>query len=256
MTAVRLAPLFLVASLLLGGCAIEDPNRRYDPYEGLVDHDKEALRGIRQRLTARDYRGAEQASRDLLSKRPELSMAHVFLGLALMGQGKLDEATQAFGDALQRDPTNAIARYDLGLIYARRGMHQAAAVQFEEAVRLDPGYTQAWIDLAVASSSSGHQDRATKAITRALRLSPNDHRAHNVYGTILLQRGMAAKAVGEFKKALGGKPDAAEYHLNLARAYQAMGREAEAAEQYRIFLQTAPADDPDRKKVREILGKL
>ena len=60
------------------------------------------------------------------------------LGLALVKQGKKDEALAEFRKARELAPSDADVRANLGLMLARQGNVAEATEQLNEAVRLNP----------------------------------------------------------------------------------------------------------------------
>lgn len=76
---------------------------------GKWPRDTVALFGLgNSRLALGEYRGAEQAYRDLLQREPTAIAARNNLALALSGQGKFDAALQEIGVAIARNGDTAL----------------------------------------------------------------------------------------------------------------------------------------------------
>ncbi|MBM4319782.1 MAG: tetratricopeptide repeat protein [Deltaproteobacteria bacterium] len=268
----RVLTLACSALLLLGGCITIEQEVRpgSDPYRSLASSQRAALRQAWEALRSGRHAEAEVAARQLIAalpppaapsdgvtiRHPALSMAQVLLALALDGQGRSGEAEQAYGAALHADLRNHRARFNLGNHCARLNRHAEAAVQFRETVRLAPRHLAAWLELAVAEANARRFAEAEMAARRLLELDRQSADAHHVLGTVFLDQGMVAEAIPSLKSAIGLKPMRPEFHLNLARAYELVERKGEAIEEYRRFLELAPAGDPDRGNVQQLLQRL
>jgi tetratricopeptide (TPR) repeat protein len=101
--------------------------------------------------------------------------------------------------------------------------------------------------LAALAQAAAMEGRRPKPIARPYPIKP----AHEFYGEILLGTGDAARAVTEFQAALARSPRRAASLLGLARAYTALGRQADAQKNAREFLQVWHAADRDRPELAE-----
>ena len=74
----------------------------------------------------------------------------------------------------------------------------------------------------------GERSKALESFRQALRLEPDSASARLALGTVLLQSGQAEAAVAELEAAIALRPRMRQAHYQLGRAYQALGRSAEA----------------------------
>lgn len=74
---------------------------------------------------------------------PEYADAHNAQGVALIRQGRLDEATHHFDMALRLNPDFAGTHNNMGIALARNGKMEDAAGHFKEALRLNPDFVGA-----------------------------------------------------------------------------------------------------------------
>ena len=110
-----------------------------------------------------------------------------FLGRALEGVGRTEEAFAAYTRAVTLSPRNVAARYSLGTLMAlrvpdaktpeeRRKRQIEAADQYLEIIRQDPEHQDARISLAVLLVEVGNLQRAQAELIGAARLNPNSPR--------------------------------------------------------------------------------
>ena len=132
-------------------------------------------------------------------------------GLALLGQGRYDEATTRFLAHLERDPGSAPARYQMARVHANRGQLEEARSWCQRAVGQDPLLTEAYYTL----------------------------------GLIHQEEGESAQAIVQLKKALYLDPNFVLAHFSLANLYQEMGREGEAARHRTQAIRLAAKMPPD-----------
>jgi tetratricopeptide (TPR) repeat protein len=124
--------LFVLALPVLAGCALpriaihDDP---LSPQEHLELGQADEARGDAE-AAVREYRAAAR----------HLPLARLFLGNALFGLGRLEEAEAAYREAIRLLPGNAEAHNNLAWLLHTRGRDLDEAVKLaERAVELDPG---------------------------------------------------------------------------------------------------------------------
>jgi tetratricopeptide (TPR) repeat protein len=200
-------------------------------------------------------------------------VAHQSLGLALLAQGRVDEAVRQYRIATHINPRYAAAHNDLGNALLRQGSLAEAVAQYREAARLDPGDAAVHANLALAllrqADQKGEVDQARAADLKqavaqareALRLDPRLARAHLTLGLALQGQGQVQEAVTCLHQAVALGPGRAEYHRALAHALTEQGRADEARAEYRESLRLDPgwpsaltlqalalATDPDSRR--------
>ena len=141
-----------------------------------------------------DYARAAASFRQALSLHPSLAMAHFNLALALLYDGKLDEADAEARAAASGMTGSPGPDYVLGLVAKAQG-HGAAAVQ---------------------------------AFSRASQLDPQDAATQILLGQMRLQQGDAAGAVASLQRALDLEPYSATAAYNLSIALSRSGRTADS----------------------------
>jgi protein O-mannosyl-transferase len=174
-----------------------------------------------------------------LQKQPS-TLARTQLGLALIGQGRLDEGIACFREAtrLADDERHLLAtvHVNLGMVLLKTGQLDEAVAHSIEAVRLEPGLATAHNNWGVALERQGKLAEAVEHYEEAVRLDPGYANAHNNLGTVQVMQGRVAEAVASYRQAVRFGPQVAKYRYNYASALQEVGQEDEAAAQFREAL--------------------
>ncbi len=202
-------------------------------------------------------------------------VAHYNLGVALAGQGELDQAIDHYHRALQFAPWSADVRIDLAGALFERGQWAEAIHLYDQALKLQPDSAKAHCGLGVALAARGDINGAIQHYNQALQLNPDSVEAHSNLGAalaaqknwaeavqhceravqlapaqalpqmnlgnVLAMQGKMAGAIPHFERALQLKPDYAKAHFNLAAALVHEGRSAEALPHFQQALDLATA---------------
>ncbi|HUD45319.1 MAG TPA: tetratricopeptide repeat protein [Candidatus Baltobacteraceae bacterium] len=177
------------------------------------------------------------------------------LGLALLQAGKVDEAIVQFQRVLESNPGYADAWSGLGVALLQKGRVDEAISYYQKALRLKPNYPDAHYNLGVALFDKGRIDEAIIQYQEALRIEPNYADAHNNLGTALLQTGKVDEAIIHFQRALQINPEYAKAHVNLGVALLEKGRVLEALVHFRKALEIEPDDAEAHFYLGNILGQ-
>ena len=92
---------------------------------------------------------------------------------------------------------------------------------------------------------------AEKYFTQVLEKNPADAIALNNLGSLAMHDSAFDRAISDFQKALITNPDLVEARLNLAKAYEKVGKPGAAVKEYEAYLK-APTGDP---VIKRMLGK-
>jgi len=177
------------------------------------------------RTNEEGYRLGLEAARKALALDPKLASAHAKLGHILSaGIEDLQAATRSYERALELDPTNT------DIIAAAMGFARGLG-RFDQVITLgeyvaahDPVNPFAFATLGATYGRAGRFDDAIAALRTSLRLAPGRGLTHYTLGMVLLQKGDAPAALGEFQL----EPDESWRLDGLAQVYHALGRKPES----------------------------
>lgn len=141
--------------------------------------------------------------------------------LDLEDRGRPAEAVAAYREAILLEPHDPVLHFNLGNALCACRETSAAAEHFRQAVGRDPCYAEAWNNLGNALDGFADYDAAIDAYQRALQLVPTY----------------------------------ADAHYNLAETLVKLGREYDAVQHLRAYLQFEPDGDAI-EEVRERLADM
>ena len=137
---------------------------------------------------------------------PRHAEAHNNLGIALLEQGRPDEAIECFRQALRSNPHHADAHNNLGFLLKRQGLPAEALECFRRALRSDPHHAEAHNNLGIGLKEQGQPAEAIECFRRALNSNPRHVEAHNCLGATLVYLGRFAEAREHYEQALAINP--------------------------------------------------
>ena len=168
-------------------------------------------------------------------------------------QAGLSTASLGVGSQLSRQDTP-----NLNLI--RKFTDQAMAAG-ERAVQLGPENVRNWENLAAVYQGllkvvPDAERRVMEILNQAIKLDPVNPVLRNHLANFFLERGENEKAIEQFLLAIDLKPDYAQNHYDLARAYKAFGNLDKAREEFQTVLKLLPPNAPEVEKVELELQNL
>ena len=246
-------------SLGYAGGGVPTPASVYDPK---LEDPKDFLSTGERLISAQnllDMNCKDQAEReflDILARRPNLVLAHRFLGQIALDDHRVTDAKQHFarifsilaeqGDASSRIPaaeakaTRLRCHMDMADALASEGMCAEAEVEYANALRIEPNLTEAHNNLGNMLERTGKLGEAIAHYEEALRTKPDSVEAHYNLGGAFAKRGQGEQAIAHLQKAIDIKPDYLEAQCNLGVALAGCGRIDEAIAQFKKALQINP----------------
>ena len=160
--------------------------------------------------------------------------------VALINQGKLQEAETIYKDLIAAGTNNHIVYGNLAAICGMQGRYDELIELLRKTLQLKPNYPEAHNNLGNALQEQGDLDAAIASYNKALQLKPNYPDAHNNLGNALKEKGDLDAAIASCNKALQLKPNYTDAHYNLGIALQEQGDLDAAIASYNTALQLKP----------------
>jgi len=195
--------------------------------------------------------------RQVLLVEPENLPLHYFLGVALLGDDRLEEAIAEFRRAYPAFLESVEMNYNLGLACYRVGdpdssmiyLAQAEAFGALEEPALYP-LGDLYFNLGLEYVEAENLDEAVRSFEKALSVDPERHEIHTLLGDILARRGQTERALAEFALFLQAYPEDAPtreaiytLHFNRGRQLLEKNELPEARKAFEKALDIAP-DSP------------
>jgi TolB-like protein/Tfp pilus assembly protein PilF len=134
-----------------------------------------AMQGFVHCVLTRDQEAAAGALRQAVVLNPNESLGHLFQGMTLGLQGRLEEGIRAFGSATATSPLDpACYMYDsIGAYLHLAAGHQAHAIALaRRSLRLNREHAHGWRALTIAQAELGQMDEARASLHELLRVQP------------------------------------------------------------------------------------
>jgi tetratricopeptide (TPR) repeat protein len=214
---------------------------------------------------------AISAFRQAVRVRPDVALFHFNLGAMLHECRRFDEAVVAYRQAIQIKSDYAEAYSNLGTALRDLDKQEEAITVQRQAIQLKPNFAAAHCNLGAALYDQGRLEEAVAAYRQAIILKPNFDVAHGNLGAALIELGRSSEGrstlkravrlapgntkhrryLGELEPYTAGDPrlagleqlardaaqlpvaDRIELHFALGKAYDDIGRHAEAFRQWR-----------------------
>jgi tetratricopeptide (TPR) repeat protein len=213
----------------------------------LASQAEDVLRAAAAHIEGARLEQAETLLKRDLAQRGERAMTHYLLGVALGGQGKMQESDQHLHRALQLDQNLHLARRFLGVNAMERGDHQVARRHLESYLRLAPADETALLTLAQIELSA---NRLPEARARVLSIRSDDPIVLFNAGLVLAEARFFGDALKYFHNARAGHPDPLSVNYNLALVQFRLGDYRSAA----ATLSELAAQHPADAGVHSLLG--
>ena len=136
-----------------------------------------------------DVPRSERIFAGLTEKHPEMSSAHLGLGLSRIALGDLDGGRAALHRSLELDPDSAAAYTGLGYIADLEQRYGDAEWRYRQALRLQPQHYEILNNLGMSYLLSGQSQQAAEVFRQSLYVFPRDPTVYNNLGVALARMG-------------------------------------------------------------------
>jgi tetratricopeptide (TPR) repeat protein len=160
---------------------------------------------------------------------PALSEAHTSLAFALdISTLDWSRAETEFRRALELNPGYATAHHWYGYHLMMVGRDDEGIAELKQAESLDPLSLIISAGVADVLFIAHRFDEAMRQLQKTLEMDPNFAMAHYQRGQVLVQQHELSAAISEFRRAIELAGHSPAFDANLANAYAASGRTADA----------------------------
>jgi serine/threonine-protein kinase len=136
-----------------------------------------------------NWSAAEREYRRALELNPLLPAAHLWFGMFLRDQGRLQEALPELRRAAQLEPFSVLTSVNLADAYMMSGNIAAAVEQARHATEVAPDLVVAEVILAHSYRADSHSEEAEAALARGLQFSKDDPHALAVLARAFARQG-------------------------------------------------------------------
>ncbi|MFN8632586.1 MAG: tetratricopeptide repeat protein [Chloroflexota bacterium] len=212
--------------------------------------DETRLKALAEKLwSGRRYHDAALAYAGLTELDPdEAEYVSNFAKVILEGGGDDKEAANALIVAVRRKPESArnLARQLVlsgepfrGNEKRQGGNFAAAKFWFTLASQVDPTYDRPEVELGSIHYYRELYQEAAEHFHEAQRRDPRNPSTFNQLGETYFKLGKIDEGLGYYQQGMALRPERADLHLNLARAYLTAGRREDAAREFQATIDRA-----------------
>ncbi len=177
---------------------------------------------------------------DVVTKSPYKARGYACLALyGYLKQDHVDEAIASLRTAIGIQPDYGDAHAALGSAYLRKGRVQDAIGELETALRYNFNLPVVHSQLASAYAETGQQEKAVQHFRYSATLDPSAVNYYN-YALSLQNVNRIPEAIPFYKMALDADPGYLHAALNMANAFDILGRDKDALKYYLYSLKLNP----------------
>jgi tetratricopeptide (TPR) repeat protein len=152
------------------------------------------------------------------------------LGVAYMNQQLFEKGLKFFQDAAAADPELQVASLNQGVALLNLTRIDPAKALLEAAAKKYPNDPHAWFSLGLLYKNSDNPQGSVDAFRHVTEIDPNDADSWYFLGAALAQLKQYPQAIDSFQHTLKLNPLHASGEFGIARAYQQSGDAAQARE--------------------------
>ena len=183
---------------------------------------------------------AESRVKKALEKDAHDLMGRVHHARLKLANGKIEDAISLLNQVITDKPDLAVAHEFLGVAYGAKKEFSQAAAELTEAAKLAPNAPTIRTALAAVRLASGEFDLAIEAAKTGIRLNPRNLKAVRILGAAYLQKGEIANAKKVFEMIIAQVPQESSSHYQLGLIARQDKRLPEALAHFEKALKGSP----------------
>jgi eukaryotic-like serine/threonine-protein kinase len=206
----------------------------------------------------RDPKWAEQAidaANTALRLDPDKAEVRFVLALTLEGGGRLAEAAEELSRALAIQPNFEEARRQLGQVLASQGNIEGAVTEFRKAIALRPNAAGGYSQMGLALLRAARYQEAVAAFEEAVRIARDNFTYRQQLGTAYQFLGDNDRALENYREAIAIRPSAPAYS-NIGALLHQRGDFTGAVEAYRQAIAIRPNSAVTHRNLGDALTRL
>lgn len=169
-------------------------------------------------LKSQRVKEAEDLTKNLISKNPNIVFLYNLLGLILGQQEKIDQAIECYKKGIEIDPNFAMIYNNLGLLYSHQKNDNVKAEEYyKKSISLNQKIPEPYNNLASLYKSLDRYDEAIDCYNKAININPKFVHAYHNLGSIYTTLGNFEEAKKKFTEAIEIDPNYSVSHRTLSR---------------------------------------
>lgn len=192
------------------------------------------------RLPRKPQRPQKAAPASTKDVQTAISSSKLEKGLALLLQGRLQEAKAIYESVLAENPAHVDALHGLGVIAIQCGQYLSAVELIDKAIALQPDFAEAHNNRGQALKNLRRFEEALATYERAIELQPEFADAFSNRGVTLDILKRHDEALVSYERAIALKPDSAGAYINRGIALRKLERLDEALASYERAIALKP----------------
>ena len=189
---------------------------------------------------------AETAYRELIAGGEANQITYGNLAAICGMTGRYEETIELLKKTLDINPNNPENLNNLGAAYKEQGDLASAISSYNKVLLLKPNLPEVHNNLGIALQAQGQLDAAITSYNKALLFNSNFPEAHNNLGNALKEKDELDAAITSYNRALQLNSNFPEAHNNLGLALQAQGELDAAIASFNQSLGIKP-NDPEAR---------
>ena len=198
---------------------------------------------------------AVAAHRQAIQINSDYAEAHFSLGNVMSEQGRLEEAAAAYRHAIRIKSDYAEAHCNLGAALKKAGKVEEAIAEYRQSLAINPRCAEVHCNLSGEFFDQGKLDEAIAASRQAITLKPDLAEAYDTLGMALLQLGHLSEARAALEQAVKLAPRTAKYRRDLGQIKHFAAGDPHLAEMEQLAQDSASLSVDDRIALHFALGK-
>lgn len=211
---------------------------RRDPKDGIAILQK--LEDARHCGQRKDWAGAERLLREILAEIPGHVSAWNVLGLALVRQGRLDEAREAYLASLRLEPRQDRVLTLLGTLALVKGDRAEARRLYRSALEVNPAFVEAMCNLGLLDEIEERWDEARVWLAKAEAADPGFPHGNRISADLWYERGDYRKALAGYERVLAVVPKDFECLVQAGNCARRLGDPSGAERRFREATRLRP----------------